>query len=286
MGASARRKVGAVLLLGLFALAMALWLSDRYVESEYRHMEIGVSNLAGIARIDVNCRRVVKLGPGEVPRRVDLGHLSPADRVYLSVFHKTGAAAWGFKVFINGKEVRDFSSGHAGLTGERTGPYGVGMARMLNADGEPMGTIGCGSPRFVSASLTNYQQAPEMREMLRLEKAPPRWAPPARFLFALIEGLAHWLLLPLAAIGWVAAFVAARRRGLGGRHFGAVLTVLSLILGVLLGLVNGDKAQALLTCFEIIGLILLLVSAVALWSHTGPPWQTSSSTPDPKPNPK
>ncbi len=283
MGATARTKVGAALLLGLFVFALAIWLSDRYVESEYQRVEVGVSNLAGTARIDVNCRRVVKLGPGEVPRRVDLGDLSPGDRVYPSVFHKTGAAAWGFKIFVNGKEVRDFSSGHAGLTGERAGPYSVVMAKMLAADGDPMGTIGCGSPKFAAASLANYQQAPEMLEMKRLGIAPPRWQPP-RFPFALIEGLAHWLLLPLAVIGWAAAFVVARRRGLGGRHLGVVLAVLSLVLGVLLGLVSGDKLRALLISFEAVGLALLPVSAVALWPHTGPPWRTSSSTPDPTTN--
>jgi hypothetical protein len=283
MGASARRKVGAALLLGLFAFAVAVWLSDRYVESEYPHVEIGVSNLAGIARIDVNCRRVVKLGPGEAPRRVDLGHLSPEDHIYLSVYNKRGAAAWGYEVFVNGREVRDFSSGHAGVTGKRTGPYGVGMARMLSPHGDPMGTIGCGSPKFVSASLANYQQAPEMRAMLRLEEAPPRWQPP-RFPFALIEGLADWLLLPLAALGWAVAAVVARRRGLSGRHLGAVLAIVSLVLAILFGLVSGDKLRALLICVEAVGIVLLPVSAVALWSHTGPPWPTSSSTPGPKAN--
>jgi hypothetical protein len=286
MGAAARTKVGAALLLGLFVFAVTIWLSDRYVESEYPQVEIGVSNLAGIARIDVNCRRAVKLGPGEVPRRVDLGDLSPEDHVYLSVYNERGAAAWGYKIFVNGKEAHNFTSGHAGVTGRRTGPYGVGMALMLTSGGDPVGTIGCGSPKLVSASLANYQQAPEMREMLRLEIAPPRWVPP-RFPFALIEGLAHWLLLPLAVIGWAVAFVVARRRGLGGRHLGLVLAVVSLALGVLLGLVSGDKPRALLICFEAIGIGLLLVSAVALvWSHTGSPWPSSSSTPDPKTNPE
>lgn len=281
MGTAARTKLGAALLLGLFVFAILIWLSDQYVESEYRHVEVGVSNVAGIVRIDVNCRRAATLGAGDVPRRIDLGDLSLDDRIYLSVYDKRGAAAWGLKIFVNGREARDFSSGHAGVTGRRTGPYGVGMAQMIGVDGDPMGTIGCGSPKFVSTSLANYQQAPEMRAMLRRGKAPPRWEPP-RFPFALIGALDDWLPL-LASVGWAAAVCIARVRRLIRRHRGVGFAVGA--LNLFLGLSKSVGPEVLLVWFTGVGLVLLLVSAVTLaWPHTGSPWPTGSSTPDPKPN--
>jgi len=285
MGSGARTKLGAALLLGLFLCAMVIWLADWYVESAYKHVVVEVSNVAGIARIDVNCRRAVSFEAGDVPRREDLGWLGPEDRIYLSVYNERGAAAWGFKVIVNGEVVRNFSKGHAGVTGGATGPYKVAMAQMVTADGDRVGSIGCGLPGLVSDSLATYQQVPRMRAMLKSRKPPllPRWDPP-RYPFALIEGLAGWLPV-LGVIGWVVALSIARVRQVIVRHrvIGSAVVALELFLA----LSKNAGPETILIWLVSVGLSLLLVSAaVTVWPHTGSRWLSSSSTPDPKPNPE
>lgn len=277
-------KLVAVVLLGLFLLAAAALIADWYVGVAYRHVVVNVSNVDDTARVDVNCRRALSLVAGEGAETVDLGWLRPEDRVYLSDYNERGAAAWGFEV-SNGKVVRRYSDGHAGVTGQGADPYGVAMAQLVTAEGDRIGTVGCDPPGLVSSSLQNYQQSPDALQVSRRDEEAPLWDPP-RFPFALIEGLAGLLPLPLAAIGWAVAFLVVRRRGWAARHYGAVLTVLGLVLGVL-GLIDSDRARALLISLEAIGLLLLPISALALGEpHTGPRWPTSSSTPDPKPNPE
>jgi hypothetical protein len=289
MPGSARAKVGAVLgavlLLCLFVVATAIWIGDRYVGYAYRHVVVEISNVAGIARVDVDCRRAESVEAGEGPKRVDLGWLSPGERIFLSEYNERGAAAWGFKVIVNGEVVREFNKGHAGVTGKETGPYAVAMAKQISADGNVVGSIGCGLSGLVSKSLGDYQQSPQARALLK-RKDPPllrRWDPP-RSPYASIESLAG-LVPAFALVGFVTAFSLARVREWIFSHgiVAAVTGLLSLINGFLKTLGPG----ALLVAFEGLGLLLLLLSAVLLaWPHTGSRWLTSSSTPAPKPNPE
>jgi hypothetical protein len=282
MGSAAGPKLVAALLLALFLLGVGVLIADWYVGAAYRHVVADVSNVDGTARIDVNCRRALKVDADEGSPSVDLGYLDPEDRIYLSVYNERGAAAWGVQV-DNGQVVRDFSNGHAGVTGRGTGPYGIAMAQLVTADGDRIGTVGCALPGLVSDSLANYQQAPEMRAMLNRHEAPLPWDPP-RFPFALIEGLADLVPL-LALLGFVAAASIARVRSLIDRH-----RVISFTVGALnlfLGLTKSVGWEVLLIWFNYVGLTLLLVSAVVTaWPHTGSRCLTSCSTPDPKPNPE
>jgi hypothetical protein len=124
-----------------------------------------------------------------------------------------------------------------------------------------------------------------MHAMLKRKNPPllPRWVAP-RSPYASIEALAD--LAPLfALVGFVIAFSLARVREWIFSHgpLAAVTGGLALVNGLLKTL----GPEALLVAFEGFGLILLLLSAVLLaWPHTGARWQTSSSTPAPKPNPE
>ena len=281
-GAAARAKLVAALLLGLFLFAVAVLIADWYVGSAYRHVVVEVSNVDDTARIDVNCRRALSLAAGEGTKSVDLGWLGPGDRIYLSEYNERGGAAWGFKV-SNGEVVRNYSDGHAGVTGPGAGPYGVAMAQLVTADGDRIGTVGCAPPALVSDSVTNYQQAPDMRAVLKRDEEAPLWDPP-RFPYALIEDLAD--LVPLfALVGFAAAASIARVRSLIRRH--RVISVAVGALNLCLGLTTSAGSEVLLVWFEGIGLTLLLVSAVvAVWPHTGSCCLTSCSTPEPEPNPE
>jgi hypothetical protein len=181
----------------------------------------------------------------------------------------------------NGEVVRNYSDGHAGVTGQGAVPYGVAMAELLTASGDRIGAVGCSPPGLVSDSVANYQQAPDARVVSKREEEAPLWDPP-RFPFALIEDLAD--LTPLfALIGFLAAAGIARVRNLIRRHRAISGTVLA--FNLFLSLTKDAGPQALLFWFESIGMILLLVSAVvAVWPHTGACCLTSCSTPALKPD--
>ncbi len=285
MRAATRAKLVAASLLALFLLTVAVLLADWYVGAAYRHVVIEVSNVDDTARIDVNCRRVLVLDAGEGTETADLGWLRPQDRVYVSEYNERGGAAWGFKVMINGEEKHDFSDGHAGMTGQGAGPYGVAMAEAITADGVHLGTLGCAQhDHLVSDSLVDYQQAPEMVAMEDRGEEPPDWDAP-RFPQAQIEDVAVPLAVIVATFGVVLALCTARVRRLIRRHrfisfaFGA--------LNLFLGLTQGVGLEALLFWYVGVGLLLLLVSGVvAVWPHTGSCCLTSCSTPDPKPSPE
>jgi hypothetical protein len=281
MDATARSKLAAALLLCLFLLAGAALIADWYLDSAYRHVVVEVSNVDDTARVDVNCRRALSLAAGEGAKTVDLGWLGPEDRIYLSQYNERGGAAWGFKV-SNGEVVLNFSDGHAGVTGHGAGPYGIAMAKLVTANGDEIGTVGCAPPVLVSDSVVAYQQSPDMRAVLKRDEEAPLWDPP-RFPYALIENLAD--LVPLFALaGFIAAVSIARVRALIRRHR-AISGAVGL-LQLLLGLTTSTGSQVLLVWFLGIGLILLLVSAVVVWPHTGSCCLTSCSTPEPEVNPE
>lgn len=276
-----RAKLAAAFLLGLFLFAVAVLIADWYVGAAYRHVVVEVSNVDDTARVDVNCKRALSLAADEGTRTADLGWLDPEDRVYLSEYNQRGGAAWGF-IVTGGKEVVRYNHGHAGVTGQGAGAYGVAMAKLLTANGDRVGTVGCSPPELVADSLPSYQQSPDARMVSQQREEAPLWDPP-RFPFALIEGLAG--LMPVfALVGFVAVASIARVRSLIGRHWRISLFVGA--LNLLRGLLAGVGPEAMLICFEGIGLILLLVSAaVVVWPHTGTRCLTNCSTPAPKPNP-
>jgi hypothetical protein len=282
MGAAARAKLAASLLLGLFLFGVVVLIADWYVGAAYRHVVVDVSNVDDRARIDVNCRRALSLAAGEGTRSVDLGWLGPEDRIYLSEYNERGGAAWGFRV-SNGRVVRSFGDGHAGVTGQGAAPFGVAMAELLTANGDRIGMVGCSPPGLVTDLVAGYQQSPDARVVSKREEEAPLWDPP-RFPFALIEGLAS-LVPVLALIGFLAAASIARVRDLIRRH--RVASGAFAVLNLLISLTKDPGPQALLLWFEIIGMALLLVSAiVAVWPHTGACCQTSCSTPALKPDPE
>jgi hypothetical protein len=279
---AARAKLAAAFLLGLFLFAVAVLIADWYVGAAYRHVVVEVSNVDDIARVDVNCERALSLAADEGTGTADLGWLDPEDRVYLSEYNKRGGAAWGFRV-TGGKEVVSYNHGHAGVTGQGAGAYGVGMAKLLTANGNRIGTIGCSPPGLVADSVVSYQQSPDARMVSKQAGEAPLWDPP-RFPFALIAGLAD--LMPLFALtGFIVVASIARVRKLIRRHWRISLFVGA--LNLLRGILTGGGPEALLICFEGIGLILLLVSAlVVVWPHTGSRCLTSCSTTAPNPNPE
>ena len=266
--------------LGLFILAMAILLAHWYVKTTHRHVGVEISNVDDIARVDIDCRRALVLS-GEGSKYADLGWLAPGDRIYLSDYNKRGAAAWTYTLTIDGVE-HTFSSGHAGVTGRVAESYSTAFALLVTANGAQIGSIGCDPPSLVSSSVKNYQQSPDAAAVSKQKEAAPLWHP-SRFPFALIEDLTD--LMPVfAAAGWIAAISTAcvRRRITNPRLIGAVATA----FGLFVALTHSYGLQVLVAWLVVIGLGLLLVSAIALWPHTGPQCPTDSSTPAPKPNPE
>lgn len=286
---TARATLGVVLVSVLFlcvaSLAAVRLFGHRYVGRDYGHVVVEVSNVSGIARVDVNCRRAASVDAGGGPTRVDLGWLRSDEWIFLSEYNERGAAAWGFKIIVNGKVVQSFSTGHAGVTGEGTGPFAIALAKEFTGDGDLVGTLGCSPPGLVSKSLGNYQLVPLMHALLKRKKPPllESWDPPGSP-YALVETLSDLLSL-LALSGFVAALSLRRVRELIRRHvrISAAIGAFTLVNGIL----RTFGPETLLVALRALGLILLLLSAVLLvWPHTGSRWLSSYSTPAPKPNPE
>lgn len=284
MSDAARAKLLAASLLCLFVFAVTAQAADWYGDTHHRHVTADVSNVDDSVWVHVNCRLAAIVSASEGPQRVDLGRLSPDDRIYISVYNKRGGATWNVRM-DNGNTVRTYSNGHAGVTG-RGEPFAFAMAKMLTADGDRVGTLGCVPPNLVSDSVTGYQESADADAVSKRAEEAPLWNPPT-FPFVLIEDLGG--LVPFfAAAGFLAALGIGRVRRLlwGHRVVRVVFGAFELFLAVL-GLMKGDPMLAFLVVLEGTGLMLLLVSAVVTaWPHTGSRWLSGSSTPDPKPNPE
>lgn len=267
-------------LVGLLVLAIAALLANWHVERAYRHVVVEVFNVNDVVRVSVNCERALAVPASAGPERIDLGWLSPDDRVSISDFNETGNAAWGVRIISNGEVEFEQQRGQANLAGFRAGEYAVVMAQSFTAAGDPLGAIGCGPPLLV-AGLPNYQRSPDDHKVETTDGARDRWQSPT-FPFALIGFSADWSLLVLAVAGFVAAIGVAQVRDLIRRHWR--LSLLVAFLNLIFNLWRQFGVEGLLLCGEGVGVILLLLTAVvALWPHTGPPCLTSSSTPSQDP---
>lgn len=254
-------------LLGVFAVGMLLLAAAWHIDRAYRHVVVEVHNVNDVGWVNVNCQRVVSVSSDDSPRTIDLGYLSPDDRVSLSGFNEIGDAAWGFRVISNGHTVFDRERGRAQAAGFPADEHAVVMAESLTADGDMLGMIGCDPLLLVSPELVSYQRSPDNPAGDGEEGVREQWRSPD-FPYALIEGVADWVLPVLALIGFAVALATPEVRALVRRHWKISLISLAIALaGLLLNLWRQFGLDGLILSVELFGGVglLLFAAVVNIW---------------------
>jgi hypothetical protein len=192
-------RVAGGLLAIIFLVGIALIAGHRYVVDNYEHAVVHLYNVNDVATVSVNCR-VAQAVSRKHGATVDLGYLDDTDAIYISTFNRGHGAAWGFNLEIDGKRVAGGSRGAAASAGFEAPEQSVVMAKGFEANGKPLGTVGCAGPLMVSPRIRQYSRVPEASPV---GKHPlPRWDPPT-FPYALIDKIGGWAPLVLAALGFL-----------------------------------------------------------------------------------
>jgi|ERR1051326_8677475 hypothetical protein len=258
---------GAVCLI-VAGLAVGLVIGRAYIRGAYRHVTVRVFNVDSSERVFVNCEQAAELQPGDNERTVDLGWLDPADRVTMTATSGRGDVAWGFHAISDGEELFLHQRGQANVDGFAADPYVVVMAKTFTAGRDRLGTVGCEKRGTVDPALVGYHMSPdELDAPLAAEGESPfqRKRPE-------LEAVYVWGgRAPLIAgiLGIVAVFLTARLRGFVVRHarrLNPVEAGASLIglVSSLFGLWHYLGSSRFLDLFALIGILLLVLSAVTL----------------------
>ncbi len=251
-------------LLAVFTLGMLVLVAAWHIDRAYRHVVIEVYNVNDVARVNVDCHRAMTVSADDGPQTIDLGYLSPDDRIALSAFNEIGDASWGFRVVSNGRTVFDKERGRARAAGFPAAEYAVVMAKSITADGDMLGTIGCDPPLVVSPDLVSYRRSADNLTVSREQGVRQPWQPPASP-YALMETMADWSLPLLGLIGLAVALVTPEVRALVRRHWKISLAIA--ILGLLLNLWQQFGLDGLVLSVELFGgvALLLFAAAVNIW---------------------
>jgi hypothetical protein len=250
-------------LLAVLALGFVMLAASWHIDRAYRHLVVEVNNINDIGRVNVDCQRAATVSADEGPRTIDLGYLSPDDRVALSAFNEIGDSAWGFRVISNGRTVFDQERGRARAAGFPAEEHAVVMAKSITADGDMLGTIGCDPPLVVSPDLTSYSLSPDDGVVTEKKGVRQPWQAP-KYPYALIKAVAAWVLPLLALIGFVAAAATPGVRTRLRRYWKISLAITA--TGLLLTLRREFGLDGLILSIEMLGgAALLFAAAVNIW---------------------
>jgi hypothetical protein len=270
MLSSRRRRIGIAAVLATIGIVGVAFAAGRAaILLTHRHVVIEAFNVDSVEQVSVNCEQAMRVGKQQSRAAVDLGWLTPDERVFLSATSRDRNPAWGFHGSSNGTTFFKGKRGDAEVPGYTTEEDAVVFARAYSAGGHYLGHIGCQPPVLVA--VQGYVRSNDDADVPRANGPGPPYQPQHAD-YDRIDAIGSWSLIPLAAIGIAAALGIGPIRRLGWAHRKAAVSALGL-LAALTGLFFGVlHLTALLTIFTIGGTALLFLVAVLLilpgcWRH-------------------
>lgn len=261
MLSSARARIATGLVLVALALTgLGLALGAELIKQTRHHVEVDVFNVGGDVQVFVNCRQAAFVARGSPPERVDLGHLRPDDRVFISTTSANTHPSYGFVAYGDGEEFFREERGDVETLGFPAEANAVVFAKAFSAGGTFLGLIGC-QPSAVAA-VPGYVQSPDDDEVRRAPGEESLYKPPRTP--SEIAVLGRWAPLVLAVLGIATAIrlgpirrLAWSRRKPIGSAIALLATLAALFFGVL-------GVGALVDLLTVAGIAALLTIAILL----------------------
>jgi hypothetical protein len=260
------RLIAGTILLLLLLVGTVVLAGGWHVNRTYRHVVVKVWNLDDSAQVFVNCELVRTVEPRPGSARIDLGWLSPDDRIYLSSRNEYGDAAWAFRIISNGRVVFRDHRGRAGTAGVPAAEHAVVMAQSLTADGDPLGELGCVSPLDVAPRLHDYKRSDDEAGVPWADGSRSRWKA-ATYPFAILTAARGWTFALLAIAGYLgaASLPPVRRWVRKNWKIGGLIAVFLFLLELTLLVGVGG----ILLGAQLLGIVLLLISIWLLLTAGG-----------------
>jgi hypothetical protein len=248
-------------LLALVVLGATFAIGRPVIRATHRQVKIGVFNNSSIVQIFVNCRQAAWVPQRRIAANIDLGWLQSDDRVFVSATSRDALPSYGFLGLSNGKKFFEAKRGSVEVLGFPAEPNAVVFAKGFLASGAPLGNTGCQFPAVVA--VPDYVQSPADDDAPAVEGDKPSYRP-KRSPYAQIDAIGSWILIPLAAIGLLAALAIGPIRRLSKRHWEWVAGASALLAAVVALFFGPLGPAALFTTLKIGGTLLLFAVAFSL----------------------
>jgi hypothetical protein len=250
-----------VVLFSILALGVGFAVGRTLIRHTHRHVVIDVFNVNSIAQIFVNCRQAARVRRDEPGATIDLGWLTPEDRVFLSATSRDPHPAFGFLASSNGRTFAEDSRGDSEILGFPAEPNAVVFAKAYLAGGTPLGQIGCQPPAVVA--VPDYIESSDETGISRVKGNERPYRSP-KTPYDQIDSIGDWSLIPLAVIGVSAAIAIGPARRLAWMHRKWVGGAIGLLTGLAALFFGVLGPSALLTTFTVSGTLLLFAVTIPL----------------------